>query len=251
LSVEKITISKTSLNEIEPLRNLFLEESNFQIRYDAVHRRGWSDSYLLMMDGQPAGYGSVKGMENLADRDSIFEFYVIPSFRGNAELLFTDLVKISGATLVVCQSNEALLTSLLYKFCDDQSSDVILFKDEHPTAHRLPGVVFRKRRVEDKIFDHTSEPVGEYLLESQGSVLATGGYLLHYNFPFADLYMEVREDFRRKGLGSFLLQEIKRECYSAGRVPAARCNATNHASRATLLKAGMRIAGCMLKGVIK
>lgn len=62
------------------------------------------------------------------------------------------------------------------------------------------------------------------------------------------LYMEVREDCRRKGFGSFLVQELKRACYLAGRVPAARCSIRNRASRATLIKAGLRACGFMLKG---
>ena len=78
-----------------------------------------------------------------------------------------------------------------------------------------------------------------------------GDVLLHYNRPFADLYMEVRPDSRRKGYGSFLLQEVKKACYLASRVPAARCGIGNHASRPTLLKAGMRLCGFMLKGQCK
>jgi GNAT superfamily N-acetyltransferase len=74
--------------------------------------------------------------------------------------------------------------------------------------------------------------------------------MLHYNLPFADLYMEVREDCRRCGIGSFLLQEVKRECYLAGRVPAARTSIGNFASRACLSKAGLRVSGFMLTGEI-
>ena len=39
-----------------------------------------------------------------------------------------------------------------------------------------------------------------------------------------DLYTEVREDCCGRGFGSFLLLELKKECYLAGRVPAARCD---------------------------
>ncbi len=39
-----------------------------------------------------------------------------------------------------------------------------------------------------------------------------------------DLYTEDREDCCGRGFGSFLLQELKKECYLAGRVPAARCD---------------------------
>ena len=65
-----------------------------------------------------------------------------------------------------------------------------------------------------------------------------------------DLYTEVREDCCGRGLGSFLLQELKKECYLAGRVPAARTGLENTASRATLIKAGLRVCGFMLTGRI-
>ena len=62
--------------------------------------------------------------------------------------------------------------------------------------------------------------------------------------------MEVKEGHRGKGMGSYILQEIKKECYLAGRIPAARCNIKNAASKATLLKAGFKVCGYMLIGEI-
>ena len=126
-----------------------------------------------------------------------------------------------------------------------------MFADHAVTDLVVPGAVVRRRRDDDRIFEHTGEPVGDYVVEVSGEIVGTGGFLLHYNFPFADLYMEVREDCRRKGFGSFLLQELKKECYLSGRVPAARCSVQNAASRAALLKAGLRVCGFMLKGVVK
>jgi GNAT superfamily N-acetyltransferase len=32
----------------------------------------------------------------------------------------------------------------------------------------------------------------------------------HYNPPYGDVYMEVAEPFRRRGLGAYLVQELKR-----------------------------------------
>ena len=72
--------------------------------------------------------------------------------------------------------------------------------------------------------------------------------MLHYNLPFADLYMEVKEDCRRRGYGSFILQEVKKACYLAGRVPAARTGLQNQASRAALTKAGLRVSGFVFTG---
>ena len=49
------TARKTNLENIRPLRALYLQETNFQIRYDACHERGWADSYLLMLDDLTVG----------------------------------------------------------------------------------------------------------------------------------------------------------------------------------------------------
>lgn len=72
--------TEVDLKEIEPLRALFLQETNAQIRYNAYHERGWTDSYLLSLDDSTVGYGSIKGQE-IRDRDTVFEFFVIRSFR--------------------------------------------------------------------------------------------------------------------------------------------------------------------------
>jgi GNAT superfamily N-acetyltransferase len=74
--------------------------------------------------------------------------------------------------------------------------------------------------------------------------------LFHYNVPYGDIFMGVAEPLRRRGYGSYLIQELKRTAYEMGKVPAARCNATNVASRASLQKAGMLPCARVLTGVI-
>jgi len=238
------------LAEIQTLRALFLQEANCQIRYDACHHRGWTDSYLLNVNGRTVGYGSVKGQE-VADRDTIFELYVTPAFRKQSRDLFIALLIQSRCVLVECQSNVPLLTSLLHEFATGICANTILFNDHSVSELCIPEAIVRPRLEGEPVFEHTAEPVGGYVLELAGEIIASGGFLLHYNTPFADLFMEVRPDRRRSGYGSFLIQELKRECYLAGRVPAARCNMDNLASRATLKKAGMKECGVMLLGRIR
>ena len=247
----QLEITKASLNDIPHLRALFLQENNFQIRYNAVHERGWSDSYLINIDGIKAGYGSVKGFENHSDRDTIFEFYLIPACRAHVSDIFSELITVSGAKYIECQSNDVFLSAMHYEFSKQVSSEVILFGDQAVTNLFVPGVSFREKRETDILFEHRHEPEGSHVLELNGEVVGTGGFLLHYNKPFADLYMEIREDQRKKGLGSYLIQEVKKACYEAGRVPAARCNIDNKASKNTLLKAGMKVTGYMLTGELK
>ena len=140
---------------------------------------------------------------------------------------------------------------MIYEFSQNINSDVILFKDDIVTEHSIPNIIFRQKKEADSVFEHKIEPIGDYVLELNKEIVATGGFMLHYNKPFADLYMEVSEDYRRQGLGSYLIQELKKECYSVGRVPTARCNIKNEASKTTLIKAGFKVVGYMLNGEIK
>lgn len=245
-----INVNRVELETILPLRALFLAEANHQIRYNARHERGWTDSYQLRIDNDLVGYGSVTGRE-IPDRDTVFEFFVLPQFRSHASDLFRQLLGTAQPRFIECQSNDRLLTDLLFESARNISADVVLFEEHSVTNLAAPGVLVRRRGDGDAIFHHTVEPVGEYVAELNGEIVATGGFMLHYNHPFADLYMEVREDCRRRGIGSFLLQEVKRECALAGRVPAARTSIGNLASRACLTRAGLRPCGFMLTGDVR
>jgi len=79
---------------------------------------------------------------------------------------------------------------------------------------------------------------GEWVVEIDGAVVARGGMLFHYNRPYSDIYMNVDEPFRRRGIGTYLVQELKRLCYELGAIPSARCSTTNEPSRRALQRAG-------------
>lgn len=243
----KPSVQKAVLADILPMRAQYLAEMNCQIRFNACHERGWTDSWRLLLDGVCVGYSSTKGRVR-DDRDTVFELFVLKTYRRYADDLFRELVHASEAAFVECQSNDALITSLLFEHSSSVSSDVMLFEDHLSTDLLYAGGTVRPRQESDIIFEHTLEPVGDYVLEAGGEVIATGGFLLHYNEPFADLYMEVRKDRRERGAGAFLLQEVKKFCLTSGRIPAARCDMRNVASRLTLTKAGMRPCRFVLMG---
>ena len=260
----RLGVSRTDLPRIQPLRGLFLHECHRQVRYHACHERGWSDSYILTVATREVGYGLVKGDELTSPRDTVFEFYVIPPYRRHAGALFRQLLAFSGAGRVECQSNDPLLASLLFESAHRVRSDVVLFEAGRPgsdgdgLAERAAGTqtagpwgaVFRARRDDDDIFRHDVEPTGDFVVQLEGAIVATGGFLLHYNAPFADLYMEVDPRHRRRGIGAWLVRRLMVECYLHGRVPAARCSVSNAASRATLTRAGMHTCGFMLLGEV-
>jgi len=234
-----IKILKTQLEHIQVLRDLFLAEGKFQFTYDKCHLYGWADEYVFTLDDEPIGYGCVWGTDKRENRDSIFEFYLKEPYRGSSGLIFEKFKTLTNVSHIESQTNDFLLTSLLFQYGKNICSESILFRDHAMTNHFIDGVTFRKRRETDQMEGDDSG----YVLEQDGHLVASGGLMLNYNFPYADIYMQVKEPYRQRGLGSLMVQELKNEAYAIGRVPAARCNISNHISKATLLKAGFTICG--------
>ena len=123
----------------------------------------------------------------IGDRDTIFEFYVIPPHRSKSESLFSALISSSKALHTECQTNDLLMTSMVYEFSKNINSEVVLFEDHMTTNFNLPEVIFRRRKENDDVFGKKDEDAGEYVLEKNEKIVATGGFLLHYK-----LLQEVR-----------------------------------------------------------
>src|SRR6185436_18734833 len=140
----------------------------------------------------------------------------------------------------------------LHTYGRDIASEKIIFDDQLTTALPANGAILRNVTSEEEIRAAIEQRQGggEWVLESNGTVAARGGILFHYNRPYGDIYMEVTEPFRQRGLGGFLVQELKRLAYQLGAIPCARCNPTNIASRRTLQKAGFVPYAHILDGVI-
>ncbi len=238
-----LKVARTELDQIKELRKLFLYEAKFQFVYDKCHLYGWADTYLFTINGIKAGYGSVWGQSKRADRDAIFEFFLIQPFRKFSAEVFKEFHLASGATYVECQTNDKLLSGLAYQFTTNVNAEAVLFEDALQTDHQIPG----SKLLPPAPTDHRHDS-GNYSLELNGEVVATGGYLWNYNFPYADIYMDVKEGHRHKGYGTFIVQELKKEIYYRGLVPSARCNVKNLVSKSTLTKAGFQPCGHIVKG---
>jgi GNAT superfamily N-acetyltransferase len=249
-SHHRVTVTPVAVDAILDLRDEYRREMACQIVHDSWHRRGFTQSYLLQSDDLVMGYGSVGGPPREA-RDIVKEFFVRHPFRGVALPLFSALVETSGAAVVEAQTNDRLLLLMLYDCATEITTDTILFGDDTTTGHPVPPGVNLRRIGEDDhttVFAHTVEPVGDWGLECGGELVATGGIFTHYNPPYGDIYMEVARTHRRKGFGSYLVQELKRICREEGRMPAARCHQDNAASRRTLQRAGMFPCGRIVRG---
>jgi GNAT superfamily N-acetyltransferase len=232
-----IEVSRVEVDDIMPLRELHRQQMNCQIMHDSFPRRGFSDPYLIHVEGRIAGYGLVA---NQHWPETVHEFYASPAYRAAALPMFRQLLEVSQATGILAQTNDRLQMLMLYDCAANITSDTILFEDGFTTHLTCPAGVLRKvtEADEERFREHKLEG-GDWMIESEGVPVATGGVTFHYNPPYGDIYMRVHEQYRGRGYGSYLVQELKRIAYEIGKTPAARCNVSNTASRKTLQKAGM------------
>jgi GNAT superfamily N-acetyltransferase len=244
-----IQVRRAAYSEVEALRALYRQEANCQIIHDSALARGLADAFLILVNGRAAGYG---GVWNKYHENRLMEFYTLPSARPLALPMCRELLAVSGATQIEAQTNMPLMLLMLYDCAKNITSDALLLEDVFTTNLGCPNAAFRQAVPEDAaaIFPHRHEPVGDWVLETHDRIVATGGFLCHYNPPYGDIFMEVAEPARRQGFGSYLVQELKCVCYEAGKRPAARCDPANVASRRTLQKAGFLPCGHLLVGEV-
>lgn len=240
-----------ALQDLAALHDLYRAEANCQIIRDSFWSRGLLDAWAVESNGRLAGYGAVA---NRYDKGRLIEFYTLPEYRRYAAAMARGVIAGSGATHVEAQSNIPHMHILLHDCATEIQAETILFADAGVThLASPPGAVFRRRSDMGNapLFEHRHEPEGDWVIEIEGEIAATGGFLTHYNRPYADLFMEVAEPWRCRGIGSYLIQEVKRVCYAAGHRPAARCGIANQASRSTLEKAGLMACGHLLAGIVR
>jgi GNAT superfamily N-acetyltransferase len=245
-----VKVHRVELREIEGLRDIYRHEMNCQVIFDSIHGRpGWSHEYLITEGGGTVGYRSVAVAGPWTATPTLYEFFVLPHHRRRVFDSFLALLTSSGASAIETQSNAGLLTVMLHTFAPTVASEAVLFHDKVTTNHAPTQAVFRRATPEDagQIAQQQLDSGARWVVAVGGVVAAVGDILFHYNRPYGDIYMAVGEPFRRRGIGTYLVQELKRVCYEGGSVPATRCNPQNVASRQTLQRAGFVPCGHIVK----
>jgi len=247
-----VSVDATTLGRIQPWRDMHRFEMNCQVVHDSIHdRAGFTQEFLLSIGDTPVGYGSLAIGGPWKDAPTLYQVYVVPTHRQRLLDLYRRLVEVSEAVQITIQSNDPLATVMLHACVTQATSNAILFHDRHVTALAPADAIYRAATAAEAPDVPSKDLRYRGVVEVGGEVAATGGVLFHYNRPFGDIYMDVNEPFRRRGLGSFVVQELKRICYENGHIPAARCSPDNLASQRTLQKAGFVPCGHILTGAVR
>jgi GNAT superfamily N-acetyltransferase len=251
MAAMELTAKAAAAADVFPWRDRYRAEMNCQIIHDSIHSRaGWTQEYLLFVGVTPVGYGSIAIGGPWRGKPTVYEFYVVPQHRVAVFDLFHALLTASGAVMINVQTNDPHMSVMFHTFAHDVTNEAIIFHDQVTTALAPAGATFR-RAIAAECPDVPADQLKWHgVVEADGQVAATGGILFHYNRPYGDIFMDVAASMRQRGLGSFLVQELKRICYEGGSVPAARCSPGNLASRRTLQKAGLVPCGNILNGSV-
>jgi len=247
-------VRPTEINEIGPLRQQYREEANCQVIFDSIHvRPGWTQEYALEIGGELAGYGSLAVGGPWREKHTLYEFFVRRDHRMRTFELFTKLLESSGAVVIETQTNIPSLLVMLHVFARNVRSEAVLFADQFQSFLAPDGASFRAKEPGDAeaLKRHELDDSVEWVATVDGEVAGAGDILYHYNRPYGDIYMKVAEPFRRRGIGAYLVQELKSVCRQGGSVPAARCNVDNLPSRATLQRAGFVPCGNLVSGELR
>ena len=234
-----------------PLRDLYRAEMNCQVVHDSIYTRpGWTHTYLFSLGGPIVGFGSIAVGGPWRDRPTVLEFYLIPEARTRAFEVFEEFLAASNPSYMEAQSNDLLATTMMHTYGREISAESIVFRDCNTTSLSGNGATLHALTPPDEVRLCIAERSGggEWRLDVNGVAAGKGGILFHYNKPYGDIYMEIDEPHRRRGLGSYLVQELKRLAYELGAIPAARCNPANVPSRRTLQKAGFEPYASILTG---
>lgn len=251
MNAMSVAVRVSELCEITALRMKYREEMNCQIVHDSIHvRPGWTREYILELGGSPVGYGSLAVSGPWRDTTALYEFYIENEQRTRAFDLFAALLAVSEAQVIETQTNDRLLTVMLHTLSRRVRTESILFEDSFQTSFAPEGACVRAAATEDTEMLRYLEldDQAQWVVTLNGEIAGAGGVLYHYNRPYGDIYMKIAEPLRRRGLGAYLVQELKAACRASDSVPAARCNVENLASRRALQKSGFIPCGNIVIG---
>ncbi|MDQ2744443.1 MAG: GNAT family N-acetyltransferase [Chloroflexota bacterium] len=264
-----IEIEPTTVDQVADLRFLYARELDDVIRYEREIRQGRARIYGVLNGGALIGYGILHGEGE--DRSTVVEFFLLPQNRRHTVPVFDHFTRVTEAVGVQARTTDAGLVLLLHERTHDIVPGNFYFHDAENTHHPVPGI--RCRAITHGDLDviapimTTSEgwpfevPDREtlavwivsnegWLLEDDEGIAGIGAILHGYNAPFASIGMVVMKRARRRGYGTCLIEELKRETYDMGKIPRADCDPWNAASRATLLRAGFLVNARALRGTL-
>lgn len=210
---------------------------------------GNSDCYYIFYDNKNIGHLSINNEKML------LQFEIFDNFTTYSNEVIKYLIENSIINGAFVSTKENNYLSLCLDFLKDLSIESYLFEDIERKEIDLKGfkdLVFRYANVNDidiiiekcglpykGYYDELIKNGQLFVLYIKNSFLGLGEFRIHkIHSKYADIGMIVAEEYRKKGVGTYILYKLKEHCYKNNVIPIASCDYKNIASKKTLIKAG-------------
>jgi GNAT superfamily N-acetyltransferase len=197
----------------------------------------------------------------IGSNQDLLRFHLWASHLDQAQEIFHRIV----STYNVQQAMASTIEPLYFSLCLDVQRSITpvsyLFRDHQPRnlPSSLSGDRFRKAEPSEfdaivRFYQVNTDGPGEWIepflsahlnreelfvVYDQRTLVAVGECIpSQRQAPYADLGMVVDRAYRGRGVGSYLLTQLKGHCYAVGWKPICSCEVSNHASKKAIEKAG-------------
>ncbi|MEO8971600.1 MAG: GNAT family N-acetyltransferase [Ktedonobacteraceae bacterium] len=200
----------------------------------------------------------------------LLRFHLFADYQVQAQEIFRWIVSNYGIQYAITSTIEPLYFSLCLDLQVGITNHSYLFRDNKriELSSGLNNSIFRKAEKSElddivRFYQANTAGTGEWIeafvkerhareelfvLHERQTLVATGECIpSQKQVPYADLGMIVAQEYRGRGLGSFMLTQLKKRCYEAGWRPICSCAADNHASKRAIEKAGFISEQSMVK----
>jgi len=204
---------------------------------------------LFVHGGQPIGYCCVDQVKRL-----LLQFFITADFSRFSVEAFESVLGEQQIKSAYVTTRDPMALSLCLMFQKRVALEALLFEHRFPTDISLQEIgdsQFRLARHSDaqRIVDVSGDFYGDveseikrerlFLLTSREDLLGIGYLGTQFCSPrSANLGMYTNASFRRRNVGSHILQNLVEECHDGGLSPIAACYHGNVESKRTLEKAG-------------
>jgi len=218
---------------------------------------GTSKCYQIIHDKKLVGHFFVDANKTLV------QFHVIKEYYTSRTEIFEYIIKSKKVRsadvstkeleyLALCLDNQKSVEVHTYLFDDNQkitqelngfskSTFRLANKDDIDTIKINCDVAY------DGYYEDLIENDNLFVLYNESCLLGIGEFrVITSNEQYGDIGVVVAEEYRRRGIGTFIINQLKEHCYNKELQPLACCEVENIASRNTMEKAGFITKHCIL-----
>lgn len=268
LALQNITFTRL-------LKNLPLPSSYFQ-QLTAPYDGMWESFVHHSPQWEIRMEEAVIGRYAILNENTLIHFSLVEAFLPIASGILGELMPKHELTRAIVSTNDPLMLTACMDHSHYHSVHTLLFHELAPTTVKRPEMLQHVKLTQaqqaDKhpIVDFCAVNVGGnkgwldtylqrlidrselFFLQNETEILGTCEVRKSdTQQPFADVGMIVGEQFRRQGLGAYLLGEAARICAERQLTPICSCEASNHGSRKAIERAGFRSRHRLLEVVLE